>query len=59
MPKKTSKQSRRRKVVTVDKRATLLKPDPAADMGSLREFFEGKTSKEIIEEARREDASLA
>jgi hypothetical protein len=56
MPKESgSTQQKRRKVPTVDTKATLPKPDPSADMDSLRELFEGKTSKEVIEEARKEE----
>lgn len=48
-----------RKAIAVDtKEGVLLKPvpDPAAEIGSLKELFKGKTSRELIEEARLEEA---
>jgi bifunctional DNA-binding transcriptional regulator/antitoxin component of YhaV-PrlF toxin-antitoxin module len=48
-----------RKALVVDtKRGVLLEPipDPLAEMGSLKKFFKGKTSKEIMRELRKEEA---
>jgi antitoxin PrlF len=48
-----------KKVVVVDtKDGVLLKPvpGPSKERGSLRELFKGKTSKELVEEARQEES---
>lgn len=47
-----------RKAIAVDtKEGVLLKPvpNPATERGSLKELFKGKTSRELIEEARLEE----
>jgi len=31
-------------------------PSPSEDFGSLKNFFKGKTAKELLEEARREES---
>ncbi|AIC15165.1 AbrB/MazE/SpoVT family DNA-binding domain-containing protein [Nitrososphaera viennensis] len=48
-----------KKALAVDtEEGVLLKPvpDPLMEKGSLKELFKGKTSKELIEEARSEEA---
>lgn len=47
-----------RKVMAVDtKEGVLLKPvpDPAVERGSLKELFAGKTSRDLVQEARVEE----
>lgn len=47
-----------KKVLAIDtKEGVLLKPvpDPLMEKGSLKELFKGKTSKQLIEEARSEE----
>lgn len=46
-----------RAIVVESKEGILLKPFPdiSAEKGSLREIFKGKTAREILEEARKED----
>lgn len=60
IPKKLRKKHRiGRKVMAVDtKDGVLLKPvpDPATERGSLRELFAGKTSRDLVQEARLEEA---
>ena len=60
IPKKLrQKHGIERKAVVVDtKEGVLLKPiqGPAAEKGSLKKIFGGKTSKDIVEEARLEEA---
>jgi AbrB family looped-hinge helix DNA binding protein len=49
-----------KKVLVVDTEdGVLLKPiqDPKAERGSLKELFKGRTSKQLIEEARAKEAS--
>lgn len=59
IPKKLRKKHRiGRKAIAVDtKEGVLLKPvpDPAEERGSLKELFRGKTSRELVEEARLEE----
>jgi AbrB family looped-hinge helix DNA binding protein len=48
-----------KKVLVIDtKEGVLLKPvqDPATEKGSLKVLFEDKTSRELVEEARLEEA---
>lgn len=48
-----------RKALVVDtEKGVLLKPipDPLMEMGSLKRFFEGKTSKEIMKQVRKEES---
>lgn len=48
-----------KKVIVVDTdKGVLLKavPDPSMEKGSLKEFFRGKTVKQLINEARSEEA---
>jgi hypothetical protein len=53
MPKKLRSTPRKQKVNRADTKGKSL--NPAAEKGSLKELFDGKTSKEIIEKARIEE----
>ncbi len=47
-----------RRVLVVDTQAGVLMkavPDPSLEEGSLKELFEGKTSRDLIDEARSEE----
>lgn len=59
IPKKLREKHRiGKKVLAIDtKEGVLLKPvqDPRTEKGSLRELFKGKTSKQLVEEARTEE----
>ena len=50
---------RDRALVLETREGVLLKPlpTPETDFGSVKEFFKGKTSKELLEEARTPDVS--
>lgn len=48
-----------KKVIVIDtEEGVLIKPvpDPMVEVGSLKELFRGETSKQLIEEARAEEA---
>lgn len=59
IPKKMREKHKiTRKALAVDTReGVLLKavPDPLLERGSLKEFFRGKTSGELVREARKEE----
>lgn len=59
IPKKLREKHRiGKKVLAVDtEEGVLLKPiqDPNAERGSLKELFKGRTSKQLIEEARAKE----
>ena len=55
MPKKLRIARPKTKVIKTDMRKEKTS-NPAAEIGSLKKLFEGKTSKELIEEARKEEA---
>ncbi len=59
IPKKLREKHKiSKKVIVIDtEEGVLIKPvpDPMAEVGSLKELFRGKTSKQLIEEARIEE----
>ncbi|MBC7113160.1 MAG: AbrB/MazE/SpoVT family DNA-binding domain-containing protein [Candidatus Methanomethyliales bacterium] len=48
---------KRKVLIEEDERGILLRPvpSPSDDLGSLKPIFKGKTSRELLEEARKEE----